>query len=836
MLGSPIISDILGYTSIACWLGAQFPQLYVNYWRQSCEGLSLPFLLNWFLGDCSNLIGCILTRQLPFQTWLATYFVSVDTTLVIQYFYYTHRTRLAELHKHGYERITPTPTSRLLSERTPSHYRTLSAVAANMATAAALAAQQDEQAQLRRNTRRQRRNTDHLLYMPNRHAPVEDDDNDTVPARLTDSYYSEGGHVGGRKRVSWSIERPRPRGASVGRYATLIRANIPAVLPLSAAEPFEAGLARGRNVRHRSDFHDSSTAPGQRASNIGRRGASLLILSVWALFGVGNYANRNQPSGQGSNTVGRVLSPLAVPVSPILPTELTGALTPTSPESEIIVNFEVQQEESDPYLVEIPNERFLGRIFAWLCTTLYLTSRLPQIWKNYVRKSVEGLSMSLFIFAFLGNVFYVSSILSSPKVRLPPPISTEFIRESIPYLLGSGGTLMFDITIVTQSFIYRPRRRRHSLLNNTLVSEETGLLSGDGINNEALSAGRTSAAPTGPLAKPIPYQLRSFVLDYLIYQCYSKTAKAFLRDTVVKHYNADGDELELPLSSAVDTGLHSKTYEEALKQADWCEEVRIHILSGQIDEAVDLLNERFPNVLSPPLHLREDNRAKDNNSPGQDASQYITRIDYVAPHSIGPAHLSLNLRIQAFIEACRTIPLKYRASGRNGNNEPVDFTQDQPQLLGPSSSDSAQEMEKQVALLSKAQKLYASVNILPNASDREQYHEELKNVAGLLAYKVPEKSPMSMYMSQERREAVAEQITSAILCATQKPVISTLELVVRHLSTVWGYSHEQGIKPSGSALIPPVGQSSTLKNSKADLEAVPPFDLGLFLDAKSVST
>ena len=27
-------------------------------------------------------------------------------------------------------------------------------------------------------------------------------------------------------------------------------------------------------------------------------------------------------------------------------------------------------------------ERVLGRIFAWLCTTLYLTSRLPQIWKN----------------------------------------------------------------------------------------------------------------------------------------------------------------------------------------------------------------------------------------------------------------------------------------------------------------------------------------------------------------------------------------------------------------------------------------------------------------------
>lgn len=48
------------------------------------------------------------------------------------------------------------------------------------------------------------------------------------------------------------------------------------------------------------------------------------------------------------------------------------------------------------------------------------------------------------------------------------------------YLIGSGGTLMFDITIVTQSFLYRPkhlhRGRRPSLTAN---EEEQGLLSAD---------------------------------------------------------------------------------------------------------------------------------------------------------------------------------------------------------------------------------------------------------------------------------------------------------------------------------------------------------------------
>jgi uncharacterized protein with PQ loop repeat len=120
---------------------------------------------------------------------------------------------------------------------------------------------------------------------------------------------------------------------------------------------------------------------------------------------------------------------------------------------------------------------------------LYLTSRLPQIWKNFSRKSVEGLSMFLFIFAFFGNIFYVASILSSPKLSLPPPASTELIRETIPYLLGSSGTLVFDITIVAQSFIYRPRAHHHRgrqrvarTQSRMLGEEETGLLSGDALH------------------------------------------------------------------------------------------------------------------------------------------------------------------------------------------------------------------------------------------------------------------------------------------------------------------------------------------------------------------
>jgi hypothetical protein len=40
-------------------------------------------------------------------------------------------------------------------------------------------------------------------------------------------------------------------------------------------------------------------------------------------------------------------------------------------------------------------DRIIGRIFAWTCCVLYMTSRIPQIWSNYVRRSVEGVSRRL---------------------------------------------------------------------------------------------------------------------------------------------------------------------------------------------------------------------------------------------------------------------------------------------------------------------------------------------------------------------------------------------------------------------------------------------------------
>ncbi|KAI8364367.1 PQ loop repeat-domain-containing protein [Radiomyces spectabilis] len=97
----------------------------------------------------------------------------------------------------------------------------------------------------------------------------------------------------------------------------------------------------------------------------------------------------------------------------------------------------------------------IGRVLAWICTCLYLMSRIPQILKNKRRKSVEGLSPSLFVFAALGNFTYASSILTAPDN------TPGTLLEALPYLIGSAGTLTFDATIFAQYMWYR-RKPAHT--------------------------------------------------------------------------------------------------------------------------------------------------------------------------------------------------------------------------------------------------------------------------------------------------------------------------------------------------------------------------------------
>lgn len=99
-----------------------------------------------------------------------------------------------------------------------------------------------------------------------------------------------------------------------------------------------------------------------------------------------------------------------------------------------------------------------GLITAWCCTVVYVSSRTPQLYKNYKRKSVDGISPLLFGAALLGNLGYTLSILTSCEFLFGPDKKEFFLRE-LPYIIGSSGTIVFDALYFYQKHLYRDPRK-----------------------------------------------------------------------------------------------------------------------------------------------------------------------------------------------------------------------------------------------------------------------------------------------------------------------------------------------------------------------------------------
>lgn len=94
-----------------------------------------------------------------------------------------------------------------------------------------------------------------------------------------------------------------------------------------------------------------------------------------------------------------------------------------------------------------------GYVVAYFSMAMYLGSRIPQIWHNWRRQSTQGVSMLLFTAALLGNFTYTLSIVLSPEAFSPN--SRQFLLNELSYILGAAGTMVFDIMILIQYYIYQ---------------------------------------------------------------------------------------------------------------------------------------------------------------------------------------------------------------------------------------------------------------------------------------------------------------------------------------------------------------------------------------------
>ncbi|KAJ5097268.1 hypothetical protein N7456_007989 [Penicillium angulare] len=341
-----LISTILGNLSFVSWLFAQLPQIYKNYQVQSTSGLSIFFLVIWCGGDVSNLVGAILTRQAGWQVMVASYYVLVDLTLVVQFVWYTH-------------------------------------------------------------------------YKPRQYE------------RYSDLAHSHHHH---------HHDESDARGEVQG-------------VPLSGNNATHQTPAPVNMTQKNINVHDMGVQTGSTLNSTPGRSNS--------------YTNEKKTEKKSSGRPVRLGSSATSPPFALPRTMLIASLV-----CAVLANATSTEPEPAPHppIYAAPSEtiaEIVGRIFSWMSTILYLGSRPPQLYKNYVRKSTEGLSPLLFMAAFCGNFFYSASLLANPNAWFDFPPNGgggwadahgndrwEWIGRSLPFFLGAFGVLGLDGYMGVQFLMY----------------------------------------------------------------------------------------------------------------------------------------------------------------------------------------------------------------------------------------------------------------------------------------------------------------------------------------------------------------------------------------------
>ncbi|KAH8128914.1 hypothetical protein FP744_10007269 [Trichoderma asperellum] len=189
---------------------------------------------------------------------------------------------------------------------------------------------------------------------------------------------------------------------------------------LAAEENEEAPLL---GERHATAHHHRHSVSSEDGGKIGPAGDELLERSTWmsntaCLIGV--YV---------AGFIGWYLSYKA------------GAYKETDP---VVFNATIQ---ASPDLLEK-----VGIVLGYFSAVCYLCARVPQIIKNYREKSCEGLSILFFMLSLTGNLTYAVSIVAYSQER-------KYIINTIPWLIGSLGTVVEDGTIFVQFRLYANNRR-----------------------------------------------------------------------------------------------------------------------------------------------------------------------------------------------------------------------------------------------------------------------------------------------------------------------------------------------------------------------------------------
>ncbi|KAK1711844.1 PQ loop repeat-domain-containing protein [Colletotrichum lupini] len=117
----------------------------------------------------------------------------------------------------------------------------------------------------------------------------------------------------------------------------------------------------------------------------------------------------------------------------------------------VLRQFGLLGDESPPGAVsvtELPGiSESVGSALGVIGAICYLCARIPQIIKNYRGKSCEGLAPLFLLLSITGNLTYGMSVIAYKQDR-------EYLLTSLPWLMGSLGTIVEDGIILFQVRLY----------------------------------------------------------------------------------------------------------------------------------------------------------------------------------------------------------------------------------------------------------------------------------------------------------------------------------------------------------------------------------------------
>lgn len=272
--------------------------------------------------------------------------------------------------------------------------------------------------------------------------PANSDEDLAAPPDMMASVHSE------RSHASTSTLGTIRRGRNPRRTVTAQSAPLYA-LAASASERVisDAGLHQQQpDGRQPVPFVRDRSGSKMRAPSASRS-RSVIFLSLFAFIGIGSLVPLDRSFSHEPVSPVTALASNTAWRAPRLPEPVHIARDISHTVQDVnlatVVPYVPSKVQSTPkpgpVVHPVDYQRLIGRLSAWICVVFYLTSRMPQIcgWlfpsrrllqdvaltlffyvpnpgKNFRRRSVEGLSMLLFVAAFHGNLFYVLSIVSNP--------------------------------------------------------------------------------------------------------------------------------------------------------------------------------------------------------------------------------------------------------------------------------------------------------------------------------------------------------------------------------------------------------------------------------------